>query len=310
VLEAFKQELRKDMLSIVEKALSAKAAAPPAAAPATGDGEASAQDLKAQLLQLQQTVAELKASYQMVQGQYFQAWADKGAAEAKITKLEAMVREQAESIKRMESPFKTPLRSAFAASHGEPPSLANMPAQRGGMFSPIVGGRPVWSPEGGQGADLKLPPCLPGVPFFFNPTMPVKGVPASPVQAGSKSRVKPVSEAGGQAAGKEEGKGQEARKEEEGGQPAAAAAPTAAAAPAGAVGQSSVPVGSRRPPERPPGQGGTPDAKATRSEEPAGAASEGRPEDLPGWRKMGNGEWKVAGKNLKRHGRGLKPTIC
>jgi hypothetical protein len=173
------------------------------------------------------------------------------------------------------------------------------------MFSPIVGGRPVWSPEGGQGADLKLPPYLPGVPFFFNPTMPVKGVvPASPVQAGSKSPVKPVSEAGGQAAGKEEGKGQEARKEEEGGQPAAAAAPTAAAAPAGAVGQSSVPVGSRRPPERPPGQGGTPDAKATRSDEQAGAASEGR----PGWRKTGTGEWKIAGKT--KHSRGLKPTIC
>ena len=130
------------------------------------------------------------------------------------------------------------------------------------------------------------------------------------MQAGSESPGKLLSEAGGQTAGKEEAKGPEVRKEEEGGQSAAAAAlaaavaPAAAAAPAGAAGQSSVPVGSRRPPERPPGQGGTPDAKATRSDEPAEAASEGRPE----WRKMGNGEWRVAGK--KRLSRGLKPTRC
>ncbi len=117
VLEAFKQELREDMLSIIEKALSAKAAAPPAADAATGDGEASAQDLKVQLQQLQQTVAELRASYEKMQQQYFQAWADKGAAEAKNMKLEAMVQDQAARIKRMESPFNTPLKSAFAASH-------------------------------------------------------------------------------------------------------------------------------------------------------------------------------------------------
>ena len=61
MLEKFNEEMKKNMLESVEKALSAKAAAPPAAAPATGDGEASAQDLKAQLLQLQQTVEELKA---------------------------------------------------------------------------------------------------------------------------------------------------------------------------------------------------------------------------------------------------------
>ena len=173
------------------------------------------------------------------------------------------------------------------------------------MFSPIVGGTPAWIPGGGQGAELKLPPLVPGVPFNFDPRMPVFGVmPASPVQAGSKSPGKLGFEAGGQAAGKEEAKGQEVRKEEEGGQPAAAAAPAAAAVPAGAVGQSSVPVGSRRPPERPPGQGGTPDAKATRSDEPAEAASEGRPE----WKNMGNGEWRVAGKSARS--RGLKSTRC
>jgi hypothetical protein len=308
VLEAFKLELRKDMLSIVEKALSAQAAAPPVVAAATGDGEASVQYLKAQLLQLQLTVAELKASYQEVQGHYHKAFAANGTLEDQNRKQEALIKEQAECIKRQENQFRTPLRSAFAASHqGESPSLAHMPAQRGGMFSPIVGGTPAWIPGGGQGAELKLPPWVSGVPFNFDPRMPVFGVvPASPVQAGSKSPGKLGFEAGGQAAGKEEAKGQEVRKEEEGGQPAAAAAPAAAAVPAGAVGQSSVPVGSRRPPERPPGQGGTPDAKATRSDEPAEAASEGRPE----WRQVGNGGWKVSGKKRPGRGRGLNPTRC
>jgi hypothetical protein len=169
----------------------------------------------------------------------------------------------------------------------------------------------MWSPGGDQGADLKLPPCVPGVPFFFNPTLPVHGVvPASPVQAGSKSPGKPVSEAGGQAAGKEEAKGQEVRKDEEGGQPAAAVASVVAAVPVGAAGQGSVPVGSRRPPERPPGQGGTPDAKMTREDEPAGAASPShwqwkRPEGGPAAERP---EWRIAGKS--KHNRGLKHPIC
>ena len=152
---------------------------------------------------------------------------------------------------------------------------------------------------------------------FLNSALPVSGVvPAPPVQAGPESPGKLVSEAGGRTAGKEEAKGQEPEEEE--GQPAAAAAPAAVAAPVGAAGHSSVPVGSRRPPERPPGQGGTPDAKATRSDEPAGATSpshskwkgpEGGPaEGRPEWRKMGNGEWRIAGKG--KHNRGLKHTIC
>ena len=129
---------------------------------------------------------------------------------------------------------------------------------------------------------------------------------------------KQVAEAGGQEAGKEEAKEQEVRKDEEGGQPAAAVASVAAAVPVGAAGQGSVPVGSRRPPERPPGQGGTPEAKATRSGEPAGAASPshwkwkglvgGSAEGRPAWKKMGNGEWQIAGRG--KNSRGIKPTIC
>ena len=143
-------------------------------------------------------------------------------------------------------------------------------------------------------------------------------VSAPPVQAGPESLGKLVPEAGGQTAGKEEAKRHKVRKEEEGGQPAAAAAPAAVAAPVGAAGQSSVPVGSRRPPERPPGQGGTPEAKATRSGEPAGAASPshwkwkgpvgGSAEGRPAWKKMGNGEWQIAGRG--KNSRAIKPTIC
>ena len=93
VLEAFKQELRKDMLSIVEKALSVKAAAPPAAAAAQGEGEASEQALKAQVQQLQQAVAELQTSYREMQGHYHRAFADKGTEEDKNRKLAAIVKE-------------------------------------------------------------------------------------------------------------------------------------------------------------------------------------------------------------------------
>jgi hypothetical protein len=315
VLMAFKQEMKADM----EQLFSARAAAPPAAAAAQEDGEASAQGLQAQLQQLQQTVAELKTSYKELQGHYHKAFAGKGAAEDNSKKLEAIVEVQAKRIRELEVQFHTPVKSFFAAStQGEPPSLASMPVIAGGMFSPLPGapgvrtdrdqhrGR-IWAPEGGKGAVLTFPPCVVGAPFLFgfNPIGPVYGVvPAAPVLVGSPG--KQVAEAGGQEAGKEEAKGQEVRKDEEGGQPAAAVASVAAAVPVGAAGQGSVPVGSRRPPERPPGQGGTPDAKATRSDEPAGAASEGRPE----WKKTGTGEWRVVGKKRHTGSRGRKPTIC
>ena len=47
VLAVFKQEIKKDMLDLVEKALSAKAAAPPAADAVQGDGGASERALEA-----------------------------------------------------------------------------------------------------------------------------------------------------------------------------------------------------------------------------------------------------------------------
>ena len=315
VLLAFKQEIKADM----EQLFSARAAAPPAAAAAQEDGAAGAQGLQAQLQQLQQKVEELKTSYKELQGHYHKAFAGQGAAQDNCKKLEAIVEVQAKRIRELEVQFHTPVKSFFAAStQGEPPSLASMPVIAGGMSSPLPGapgvrtdrdqhrGR-IWAPAGGKGAVLPFPPCVVGAPFLFgfNPIGPVNGVvPAAPVLVGSPG--KQVSAAGGQEAGKEEAKGQEVRKDEEGGQPAAAVASVAAAVPVGAAGQGSVPVGSRRPPERPPGQGGTPDAKATRSDEPAGAASEGRPE----WKKMGTGEWRVVGKKRHTGSRGRKPTIC
>ena len=320
----FKEDFKRSMLELVrdlvKQELSEQAAAPPAAAAAQEDGAAGAQELQVQLQQLQQTVAELKASYKELQGHYHKAFAGQGAAEDNSKKLAAIVEVQAKRIRELEVQFHTPVKPFFAAStQGEPPSLASMPVIAGGMFSPLPGapgvrtdrdqhrGR-IWAPAGGKGAVLTFPPRVVGAPFLFgfNPIEPVNGVvPAAPVLVGSPG--KQVAEAGGQEAGKEEAKGQEVRKDEEGGQPAAAVASVAAAVPVGAAGQGSVPVGSRRPPERPPGQGGTPDAKATRSDEPAGAASEGRPE----WKKMGTGEWRVVGKKRHTGSRlgGRKPTI-
>ena len=124
----------------------------------------------------------------------------------------------------------------------------------------------MWTPPGGQGTNLVFPPGVAGAPFIFNSALPVWGVvPVHPKEAGPESP------------GKEEAKEQEVRKEEEGGQPAVAAAPAAAAAPAGAAvcPQGREGTGSKvRLPDRQPGESGvTPDAKVTRSAEPAGAAS-------------------------------------
>ena len=83
VLEAFRQEFRaeikKNMLEVVKQALSAQAAASPAAAAAQGDGEAREQALEAEVQRLKQTVAELKASQQKMQEQYFKSFANERA---------------------------------------------------------------------------------------------------------------------------------------------------------------------------------------------------------------------------------------
>ena len=126
-------------------------------------------------------------------------------------------------------------------------------------------------------------------------------------------------------------------KEKEEGQPAATVAPVAAAAPAGAAvcPQGKEGTGSKvRLPDRQPGESGvTPDAKVTRSAEPAGAASSeeeagglapmrlnsnfsaaagqaGPAEGRPEWRQTGSGEWRIAGKGKGKGKRGLKHTIC
>ena len=133
VLKAFKQELqaevKKDMQEVIEKALSAQAADSPAASAAPRGGRASAQDLEAQLQQLQQKVTELKAAYEKVQQQYFESFAGKVAAEFKVQQLEGTVTELTDRIKALESPFHTPVRpSSAAAPQGEAPQPAAMPA--------------------------------------------------------------------------------------------------------------------------------------------------------------------------------------
>ena len=84
VLKAFKQEFKaeveRDMQERIEKALSAQAAESPAASAAPRGGRASAQDLEAQLQQLQQKVAELEAARGKVQQQYFESFAGEVAA--------------------------------------------------------------------------------------------------------------------------------------------------------------------------------------------------------------------------------------
>jgi hypothetical protein len=93
-----------------------------------------------QLQQLQQTVAELKASYKELQGHYHKAFAGQGAAEDNSKKLAAIVEVQAKRIRELEVQFHTPVKPFFAAStQGEPPSLASMPVTAGGMFSPLPG---------------------------------------------------------------------------------------------------------------------------------------------------------------------------
>ena len=133
----FKEDLKRSMLELVrdsvKQELSEQAAAPPAAAAAPGDGEAGAQDLKAQLQQLQQTVAELKVSYETVQQQYFKAFAAEKAAEYKIGGLEDIVKAQAGRIRQLESPFVTPEKSPPAAWFpGAPPQQATRPVSGGG----------------------------------------------------------------------------------------------------------------------------------------------------------------------------------
>ena len=280
VLKAFQQEFRaevkKDMQEAIAKALAAQAAESPAASAAPRGGRASAQDPEAQLKQLQQKVTELEVAKAKVQQQYFESFAGKVAAEFKVQQLEGTVTELTDRIKALESPFHTPVRpSSAAAPQGDAPQPAAMPVPEGEMFSKGVSGgrraggqeaRRMWTPPGGQGTNLEYPPSVAGAPFIFNSALPVGGVvPVHPKEAGPESP------------GKEEAKEQEVRKEEEGGQPAVAAAPAAAAAPAGAAvcPQGREGTGSKvRLPDRQPGESGvTPDAKVTRSAEPAGAAS-------------------------------------
>ena len=280
VLKAFQQEFRaevkKDMQEAIAKALAAQAAESPAASAAPRGGRASAQDPEAQLKQLQQKVTELEVAKEKLQQKYFESFAGKVAAEYKVQQLEGTVTELTDRIKALESPFHTPVRpSSAAAPQGEAPQPAAMPVPEGEMFSKGVSGgrragrqeaRRMWIPPGGQGTNLVFPPGVAGAPFIFNSALPVRGVvPVHPKEAGPESP------------GKEEAKEQEVRKEEEGGQPAVAAAPAAAAAPAGAAvcPQGREGTGSKvRLPDRQPGESGvTPDAKVTRSAEPAGAAS-------------------------------------
>ena len=199
VLKAFQQEFRaevkKDMQEAIAKALAAQAAESPAASAAPRGGRASAQDLEAQLQQLQQKLTELEAAHGKVQQQYFESFAGKVAAEFKVKQLEGIVTAQADRITRLESPFHTPVRpSSAAAPQGDPPQPAAMPVPEGEMFSKGVSGgrraggqeaRRMWTPSGGQGTNLEYPPSVAGAPFIFNSALPVQGVvPVHPKEAG------------------------------------------------------------------------------------------------------------------------------
>jgi Tfp pilus assembly protein PilX len=331
LMQKFKEEIKKDMQEFAGQAQSAKAAESPAASAAPRDGGASERALEVRVQELESKVGELMASNGQLQQLYSESYHKEKATKVENLKQKKTIEEQAERLRRMGSTFVTPDKPDKV-----PAWIPVSPPVRGGIpipfgfpqtcgFSAGVGGlapRRLRPSEEGQRFRPPETGAFPFAAFVPEPKASVAPVApevsAPPVQAGPESPGKLVSEAGGQTAGKEEAKRHEVRKEEEGGQPAAAAAPAAVAAPVGAAGQSSVPVGSRRPPERPPGQGGTPEAKATRSGEPAGAASPshwkwkgpvgGSAEGRPAWKKMGNGEWQIAGRG--KNSRAIKPTIC
>jgi hypothetical protein len=87
VLAVCKQESKKDMPESVEKALSAKAAASPAADAAQGDGGAGERALEARVQKLEAKVADLTDTKKKLQEVYFECFAKGKAREHETFKL-------------------------------------------------------------------------------------------------------------------------------------------------------------------------------------------------------------------------------
>jgi hypothetical protein len=107
VLEAFKQEMKKDMLDLFGKVMSAQA--PPVTETAQGDGVASTQALQGQVRTLERAVAELKESPARRSGRCSistEAFADLQGPRRENSKLQATMEQQAASMTSgAEEPF-------------------------------------------------------------------------------------------------------------------------------------------------------------------------------------------------------------
>ena len=112
MLEKFKEEMKKGMLELVEKALSAKAAASPAAGAAPGDGGASGQSLAERMAGLEATVVALKQTNTELQKLYQGSFYKGRESESEISKLKKKIEEMQDhrrSVPPVASPFGTPV---------------------------------------------------------------------------------------------------------------------------------------------------------------------------------------------------------
>ena len=113
-LEKLKEETKKDMLEMVKMALSAKAAASPAASAAPGDGGASVQFkfVAERMAGLEAVVEALKKTNRELQKLYHDSFSKGKESESEISKLKKTIEEmqnQWKSVPPSTSPFNTPV---------------------------------------------------------------------------------------------------------------------------------------------------------------------------------------------------------
>ena len=104
----FKEEMKKDMLEMVKMALSAQAAASPAASAAPGDGGASVQFIAERMAGLEETVAALKQTNQELQKLYSEAFYKEKESEREISKLKKKIEELQGNRKSVPRAERTP----------------------------------------------------------------------------------------------------------------------------------------------------------------------------------------------------------
>ncbi len=265
--------------------MSAQAAATLVAAAAKDIGQAGEQALRAEVNALKQKVDDLTKSKEFGQGLYHSTYSLLQEANREIEKQKVRILE----LERR-NPFVTPEKLGSATMTGLVGGQfsAGAGAGAGGSRQPpsrLLSRRPTREQEqerslGGFSA------------YTFTPFVPPEQVaPGAP--EGASGGVPLSAAATGTQAAPDEKVGQEDEsekwhdaKEKEEGQPAATVAPVAAAAPEGAAvwPQGREGTGSKvRLPDRQPGESGvTPDAKVTRSAEPAGAAAASSEEEAGG----------------------------